>query len=219
MTKIFLADVRALCDESVFRHFFFVVPKSRQDKINGIKQQKDKVLSLGAGALLDIALKKMGLCNYQIKVADNGKPYIDSGSVFFNLSHSGDMVMCAISSKEVGCDVEKKRENVADISKRFCDKEREFILSKQGKERCDVLFRLWTLKESFMKALGVGHRIGLKNFCIDIKEDNISVEQKIDNKKYYFKEFFILQDYALSCCSEEENIGDITTIDFLDYLD
>ena len=54
--------------------------------------------------LLDEVLRLNGIANYKLRYNEYGKPYLESGGLFFNLSHSGEYVACAISDKEIGID-------------------------------------------------------------------------------------------------------------------
>ena len=81
---------------------------ARQEKIERLRYEADKRLSLGAGLLLDQGLKRFGLREQTeaFGTVENGKPcLLCHPEIQFNLSHSGSMVMAAFSSCPVGCDV------------------------------------------------------------------------------------------------------------------
>ena len=68
------------------------------------------------------------------------------------------MVMCAISDKEVGCDVKKQAALDRSLAEYVMqDHELEWIYgASREQEQQHIFFRLWTLKESYMKATGLG---------------------------------------------------------------
>ena len=87
---------------------------------------------------------------------DKGKPFIEGREdIFVSLSHSKGAVMCAVSDKEVGVDIElctKRRKSVE--SRVFT--EREISLLNSAEDEDKAFFTLWTLKESYLKAIGTG---------------------------------------------------------------
>jgi 4'-phosphopantetheinyl transferase len=96
--------------------------------------------------------------------------------LFFNLSHTDDLLVLTISAQgEVGIDIETKRNhNFWDISKRFFHADelaRMEALDQQERERS--FYRLWTLKEAFFKALGIGITAGLDKIQIDLDSEPV----------------------------------------------
>ena len=91
-----------------------------------------------------------------VTIGMTGKPECEG--VFFNLSHSGDMVLCAICDMPVGCDIEKVADAPLEIADRyFSEKERQYIDSSQSlPEISRRFFRIWTMKESYVKMTGEG---------------------------------------------------------------
>lgn len=92
---------------------------------------------------------------------DTGKPVVMHG-VHFNVSHSGDLILMAVSEERaVGVDVERKRDvqRVDALLGRWLSVEEqgEFTqLRSRGVPPSDAFLRLWSLKEARLKALGVG---------------------------------------------------------------
>jgi phosphopantetheinyl transferase len=90
-----------------------------------------------------------------------GKPVLDD-TVHFNLSHSGDLVLLAVSgARPVGVDVERRREvpKVAALEARWLNaSERQDFnrLRDLGIGDADAFLRVWSIKEARLKALGVG---------------------------------------------------------------
>jgi len=82
----------------------------------------------------------------EIKKTPNGKPYFPKRpDIHFSLSHSRTHVLCAISDKPVGCDIESPREISERVLKFFC--------CPEERELFDPL-DLWVLKESYVKLFG-----------------------------------------------------------------
>lgn len=138
---------------------------------------------------------------------ENGKPYLDGvKDLYFNVSHSGELAVCAIAPCEVGCDVEKIRDRKTAVARRFfAPAEYEAICSQENAEaRQRLFFRFWTLKESFLKVTGEGLRLGLDSFQIIPGEKKISVIQNVDHRAYYFKEYEAAEGYCCAVCAVQE---------------
>lgn len=89
----------------------------------------------------------------------NGKPRLKGDALRFNLSHSGDLLLLALTKAgDIGVDVECCRPLEAlELSRRFfCAEEADWIESITGNRRLAAFFRLWTLKEAYLKATGKG---------------------------------------------------------------
>jgi 4'-phosphopantetheinyl transferase len=107
--------------------------------------------------------ERLGMSPREIQVShtDTGKPIVTKG-VHFNVSHSGNLVLLALSDlRPVGVDVERKREvlKVRALSDRWLSpaERQDFArLREMGIADSDAFLRIWSLKEAQLKALGVG---------------------------------------------------------------
>lgn len=209
-TKLYIADVTALENEEIYRTACRLVKKERFQKAQRYRLPGDRNLSLGAGLLLRHGLKSCGLRYEDVTFAKgkSGKPYgVDLPGVCFNLSHSGSIVVCAVSSMEIGCDVEKIEKAQPALAKRFFSPEEyESIEGKTKGERDSLFFRLWTLKESYVKMIGRGLSLPLDSFCIRFNGDTIAVKGQKEQTGCYFREFFIDGDYACALCGMAPDI-------------
>ncbi len=95
-------------------------------------------------------------CSVFYRYGKNGKPYFQELPFFFNLSHSGNYVFCALSLSEIGADIQQHgkrgRERIAD---RFFSKE-EAALFRSRQDDEAFFFRLWARKEAYGKLTGEG---------------------------------------------------------------
>lgn len=131
-----------------------------------------------------------------------GKPEIqesmnDSG-IRFNLSHTDDLIVCGVVLKhDIGVDVEniERQSKTIEIAKRFFSPEEsadiENLGEKEGKRR---FFSYWTLKESYIKACGMGLALPLNRFAFRLgKNDAIRIsfasDLNDDPEKWQFKLF------------------------------
>jgi 4'-phosphopantetheinyl transferase len=95
---------------------------------------------------------------------DGGQP------AHFNLSHSGDTCVIAISTRApVGVDIEavRDRSNLERlVSARFAPSEAHGVLRHEGEERRRAFYRVWTRKEAYLKATGLGLSAPLESFAV-----------------------------------------------------
>ncbi|MEE8637985.1 MAG: 4'-phosphopantetheinyl transferase superfamily protein [Candidatus Margulisiibacteriota bacterium] len=88
----------------------------------------------------------------------NGKPELIQSKVCFNLSHSGDVALYAVTlDRAVGVDIEKVKENInyKELAKRyFSEQEFNSIMSHPESQQKEKFYRCWTRKEAYLKAKG-----------------------------------------------------------------
>ena len=220
MIKIAICNVKDLkLDEAIEN-----VSKKRQKKINRYRFMKDKKLSCGAELLLNKLLSEENITSQEYAEDYYHKPYIKNHDIEFNLSHSKEMVACAVSDKTVGIDIEYVDKDIdLNIAKNyFYDREYENITKSSNKS--DEFFKYWVLKESFMKYTSLGFNLELNEFNVDIEDDTISVllkngdktlRQIRKNKDRIISldklnlQLFDLEDYklAVTCCEKVSKFG------------
>ena len=95
--------------------------------------------------------------------------------------------MCVVADKEVGCDVERRTEFDRALASYVMTKQeiQQIYGLDSEAEQQEMFFRLWTLKESYMKATGFG--IGLEPgiFGIKMEKGSISVIPPVDEREFY----------------------------------
>jgi len=124
--------------------------------------------------------------------------------VCFNVSHSGDWVVLAVSLQPVGIDVEYvKRDNdvLAIADRYFFGREYAELMSYPREEQQQRFFDYWTLKEAYMKARGEGLALGLSNFGFQVSDEiRLHLNEAIEDNPLDWR-FFCLTpeiDYRLS---------------------
>jgi len=115
--------------------------------------QKEKALRFAneidqIRSLLSSYLKNL-LSREEVLKNEYGKPYFDNGP-FFNISHSGKYVLMAVSTSEIGVDIEEmKNKDMSALVRIFNEAEAKMI-----KEHSDFYY-LWCAKESLIKCMGL----------------------------------------------------------------
>jgi len=95
--------------------------------------------------------------------SDRGKPHLAFSDIddppYFNLSHSGNVIVLVVASVDVGVDVESLREipNAERMAGRFFSRgEQTRINDLDEATRNRSFLRIWTQKEAYLKATGLG---------------------------------------------------------------
>lgn len=168
-----ISDISA----SELTEWFGKMSSERKEAVRKLRIPHKQKLKIAADNLCRNAISDFcGIAPDKIRfgVTENGKPFAKEIDVQFNISHSGDFVVCAVSDKEIGIDIEKIRDINPRITRKFSDeKERIYIDShKNG------LFEIWTLKEAYFKCIGTGLCANIKNVSFDINNKKITCSEK-----------------------------------------
>ncbi len=191
MTQIFvlpLTQAAALGDDAARRF-----PR-RAAKAERLRRPQNKLHCLGAGALLGYALPNVR--EEQIKQNEHGKPYVPDLRTQFNLSHSGDYIVLAMSDGLVGVDVQRLEPSSGGVAQR-CFTEEELRWYQMDDRR---FFTLWTLKESVAKALGKGLQLPFNSFSVLPMLDGQSITVQ---ELTLYGQAQLLPGHALAVCSTE----------------
>ena len=207
MVEVYAIKLDQNIEEVVFRHVLSVISKKKQQQIQRFKRYEDAQRSfIGELLVRYIICTKYQLTNQDLTFLENsyGKPILDCPlEIHFNISHSCEWVVCAISSQEIGIDIEKMEPINISIAKKFFNvEEYQFLLMQKEAERVPSFYQIWCAKESYVKAIGVGLSISLDAFTIGIVDDAIVLKNGIDSIDYYLKELYIDLNYKLIVCSK-----------------
>ena len=162
-----------------------------QKKILRYRRWQDAQASLIGRMLLFKGIEKFDK-NYReedLKYTKYKKPYFLDEQLKFNISHSGELVVCIISdSSEVGIDVELMNGiHIENFKSQMTNSEWNNIILSNNK--LHSFYAYWTAKESVLKAHGMGLSIPLKSFEII---DNVAM---VDECFFYLKEIDIDRNY------------------------
>lgn len=142
-------------------------------------------------------------CKIVIENGPHGKPYlVGFPDIHFNISHCDGLAVCAIYSRPVGIDVERVRPCQDCLLRRvLTEKERQQVLAADGEEEQERCFvRFWTLKESYLKAVGCGITVPLTDVEFELADDGTN-RIVCSVPGYSFWQEQISQDIILSVCA------------------
>ena len=187
--SVYLLDLQKLEESEYRNRFLATVPslvdEERLRKAEKIKDPKSRAVSLSAGLLLQKAvaevsgktgMKEAGVTKTEVlceellsrekdtvslkyRYGQKGKPYLMDIPLYFNLSHSGRYVLCGVSSREIGVDIQEIRKgNLMQIVKRYFAGEEVARLERIDDEtlRKEQIYTLWAKKEAYGKLTGEG---------------------------------------------------------------
>lgn len=147
------------------------------------------------------ALQVMELVKKPIELVmdygEKGKPYLREYPLFFNLSHSGEYVVCAVSDREIGVDIQKcSAMNIIRIARRFYSEEecRALEACETEEERQQYFFRLWARKEAYGKLLGEGI-FGVVSVNLLPDESSMTAQ-----KELLWHEWSFPEEYRIAMC-------------------
>lgn len=142
----------------------------RRDRAAQFRFSQDQVRCLGAGLLLDLALAQdFGVSSRAaFATGRHGKPFLrDHPQFHFNLSHAGDLVVCATSRRPVGVDVETVDGRAVHLARsHFTADEVDFVFGRGPEAEAVRFTTVWALKESYLKYRSCGLSVRLNTFCI-----------------------------------------------------
>ncbi|MGH9392364.1 MAG: 4'-phosphopantetheinyl transferase family protein, partial [Vicinamibacteria bacterium] len=148
-------------------------------KVSRYRFEKDRHASLVTRALVRTVLSRYAAVSpggWRFVANEFGRPEIqeprEERSLRFNLSHTEGLVVCLVSrDREVGVDVEDRTRggDLLDIADRFFSPfEVKALRALPPEEQMDRFFLYWTLKESYIKARGMGLALSLSAFSFDL---------------------------------------------------
>lgn len=127
------------------------------------------------------------------RYGEKGKPYFENIPLFFSISHSGEYVLCAVSGRELGADIQKiQSADVLKLAKRFFSESECRILEgcESHRERQRLFFGFWTRKEAYGKLTGEG-------LAATLREDMRSTEEQ---REVEWMDVSPPEGYALAIC-------------------
>ncbi|UHO38308.1 4'-phosphopantetheinyl transferase superfamily protein [Chryseobacterium capnotolerans] len=192
------------------RHEYFLekylktFPEDFRKDILKYRRWEDAQLSLLGRVLLQLGLKFHYLINDAeiLRSADN-KPYLKDSHLHFNISHSKELVVCAIAEFPIGIDIEFIDPKINYLDFQYQMTEQEFLKIDCSEDRINAFFSYWTQKEAVMKAHGGGMMIPLDSFEI------INGECEIDSIKFFTKDIFIDKNYQSSIASYDKTLKNV----------
>lgn len=157
-----------------------------------------------AHRLLRECLKPHGVSyteNTPIAKGAHGKPSLaEHPHIHYNVTHADGITACISADNECGIDAERVRDCRPNVIKRaFSESEKALIENAPDEEKNLLFFRLWTLKEAYVKALGIGvsYPLNTAEFSFDGSKIRTNIEG------YGFKQYVLSGgEFVVSVCEK-----------------
>ncbi|MBQ6076384.1 MAG: 4'-phosphopantetheinyl transferase superfamily protein [Lachnospiraceae bacterium] len=156
-------------DPAYFREALFRLPwPEKRERIVRYRQEDDRIRGLAAWTLAAEMLRAEGVRDLQLDHTQAGKPYLRYYTdLHFNLSHGGELAVCAVSDRPVGADAEPLLFPDPDIAAfAFSGEERRWLAEQAEADASPAFTRLWVRKESYLKCLGTGLSYPLRELTL-----------------------------------------------------
>ena len=199
MIIILYASISEIKDISIEKRYIAELDCVFNDwgKISNYFKWQDKQSTIVGRFLLQYGLTFYG---YEVKklifeFTKFGKPYIVNQPIHFNISHSDQIVVCALSDEKVGIDIEKLNCIEIDHFKSFFNlKDYNKIRFSNNKQL--AFYNYWTRHESLIKTCEE-----------EFEKDEIIIEEFrafLKGKVYHYKQLNLVENYICTICTETE---------------
>lgn len=164
-------------------------------QLERLKLEKDRKRCMAAGLLEQYGIHRFAgswLSGETLK-DENGKPFFsEAPQLHYNLSHAGDYVVAAFSDEPVGIDIADQRPYKDSLLRRILTEYEKAWLEKQPGQQ-QAFCRLWSAKESYVKWLGCGLRMDLRQ--VEVHLGNFPIAQEA-----CLREWTDLPGYSICVC-------------------
>ncbi len=211
--KVFLLKTEDINDYGKIDFYLSEISEINRQRFLSFFRKKDAMKTLLGEILARVtACEELGLFNNTMELVRNGygKPFFKGcRNHHFNLSHSGEIIVCVTDISEVGIDIEKIKPVNLDIAKRFfAEEEISYLTAQKNDEQVNCFYTLWTMKESYIKMKGKGLSLPLNSFSV-ISPEGVIDYSKVNIGSFQddisFKIFNQYENYKIALCSNNKS--------------
>ena len=158
------------------------------ERVSGMKSELHQRGFLSVRHLL----REFGYTDQDLFYDEHGKPHLKDGKCI-SITHSFIFSGVIVSDKEVGIDIEKQREKISIIAKKFVDYEFNY-LETHAEDYINKLTVIWGIKESLYKLFATPGMLFKDHFLVIpfmINDGNTVAWIDYNNKKYRYNTAFL----------------------------
>lgn len=173
-----IVSIANLTDEE-YDYWFSLMSQEKKNRVNNYKDSDDKKRTV-AGEMIARKLISEHCTiapeSIVFSIGPYGKPQVKNANINFNISHSDELVICCVSTNQIGIDIEKIKPLNINILNKVCTCEDiEYIYDEKvtnckfplSREELKRFYEIWTAKEAYFKCIGTGIK-NLKNITISM---------------------------------------------------
>ncbi len=159
--------------------------------------------------LLQFAMERNYGSVYEVVRKRDAKPFLTGiQGIDFSITHTKGLVACGIGDRKIGVDAEYIRPFDERLMGRICTKEEIIYITGENdiiETREEKFFRLWTLKESFLKATGLGLSFPMREVSFSartLEKQMAGIRGNIPGWSY--KQFWYGDRFIVTICEEQK---------------
>lgn len=211
--KIIQTHLPTTFSENLLLELIDEFPKDLKEYILEFQRPSDRNLSAVGYSLLAYILKPYGISLKFLDRDIHNRPFIKEFAGDFNISHSHQSTICAVSTKgRIGIDIEYIRDiELTPFQEQFSSKQWQRILNNSNTLKS--FYNAWCKKEAIIKLDGRG-------LGIELREIPLAKTFTFDNKRIYCQNINIGRTYSAAIAYDvKEEIFPVVVLDFEVLLD
>lgn len=207
IVQVFYTEISMQTTPDIYDKLLQSFPQDISDKILKYTNEKERHLRIIGKALLAYALKQpelqSGISLEQYSYSASNQPVLSGSDISFSISHSGNMVVCAVAkANAIGVDVERTKPVKLDLMKFYFNRESWFEIINAPDVYAEF-YRHWTMREAAIKASGL--EIEQMELSDMVPEDHTI---QVRNDIYYCRILPVRYDYTV-CLASGKEIEDV----------
>ncbi len=218
---LWLTFVEDASDPALLSRYRQLMTTEEQARADRFYFERDRNRYLVTRALVRTVLSRYAPVSpvaWRFDANAHGRPLIANDpplarSLSFNLTHTDDLIALAVTrEREVGIDTENiDRGALLDVADRyFAPSEVRDLRALRAERQALRFFELWTLKESYIKARGMGLAIPLRHFAFDLRDEcrvSLSTAPELQDpaERWALRQLWPSERHPLALCVEQLN--------------